>query len=109
MFISSTLTSPLVALTHTAQEITQGNLEARAKISSLNEIGTLGNALNTMTDTLKDNIQSLEERVKERTSELEEVSQKADRRAAQFEGIVLIVKAINSIHEMEHSCPRSQP
>jgi len=35
VLISSTLTSPLVALTHTAQEITQGNLEARAKISSL--------------------------------------------------------------------------
>jgi GAF domain-containing protein len=104
--ISGALTSPLVSLTRTAEEITRGNLEARAEISTMNEIGTLATALNTMTATLRENIQSLEERVKDRTSELEEASQKADRRAAQFEAIVLIVKAINSIHEMSALLPQ---
>jgi len=106
MTISSALTSPLVSLTQTAQEITRGNLHAKAEISTLNEIGTLATALNTMTASLRENIQSLEERVKERTFELEAASQKADRRATQFEAIVLIVRAINSIHEMNMLLPQ---
>ena len=106
MTISSALTSPLVSLTQTAQEITRGNLHAKAEISTLNEIGTLATALNTMTASLRGNIQSLEERVKERTFELQAASQKADRRATQFEAIVLIVRAINSIHEMNMLLPQ---
>ncbi|HUI90474.1 MAG TPA: cache domain-containing protein [Anaerolineales bacterium] len=104
--ISGALTSPLASLTKTAEEITAGNLNATARIDARNEIGTLANALNTMTSTLKENIQSLEQRVAERTSALEESYRKADRRAAHFEAIALIVKAINSIHQMDALLPQ---
>lgn len=104
--ISGALTSPLAALTQTAEEITAGNLDAMANIGAQNEIGTLANALNTMTATLRENIQSLEQRVRERTSALEEISRHADRRAAQFEAVALIVKAINSIHQMDMLLPQ---
>jgi GAF domain-containing protein/HAMP domain-containing protein len=106
LVISSALTSPLGALTKTAEEITAGNLNATAEIGTRDEIGTLAVSLNTMTATLRENIQSLEQRVKERTSALEESSRNADRRAAQFEAIVLVVKAINSIHQMDRLLPQ---
>jgi GAF domain-containing protein/HAMP domain-containing protein len=68
--IGNGLTSPLVKLTKTAEEITRGNINTKADIQSADEIGTLANALNTMTSTLRNNIQSLEQKVDERTEDL---------------------------------------
>jgi len=104
--ISDTLMMPLRALTKTAEEITDGDLTATAEIRGQDEIGMLANTLNKMTSTLKENIRSLEQRVAERTSDLEEASRNADQRAAQFEAIALIVKAINSVHQMDALLPQ---
>ncbi|MFZ1041812.1 MAG: cache domain-containing protein [Anaerolineales bacterium] len=104
--ISSALMLPLGTLTKTAQEITAGNLAATAEVKGRDEIGTLANTLNTMTSTLRENIQSLEKRVAERTSALEHASKNADQRAAQFEAIALVVKAVNSIHQMDALLPQ---
>ncbi|KAF0108765.1 MAG: putative signaling protein [Anaerolineaceae bacterium] len=68
--ISNGLTLPLRILTKTAQEITDGNLAAEIKVRSRDEIGTLAKTLNTMTSTLRENIQSLEQRVDERTRQV---------------------------------------
>ncbi len=97
---------PLGALTKTAEEITAGNLAATAEVKRRDEIGMLANTLNTMTSTLRENIRSLEKRVAERTSALEQASKNADQRAAQFEAIALVIKAVNSIHQMDALLPQ---
>ncbi len=106
LLISGALTSPLRALTQTAREITAGNLEAKANIDSQNEIGTLATVLNTMTSTLRENIQSLEQRVQERTADLKSANEINARRAQEFEAIAITVKAINTIHQMDQLLPQ---
>ena len=70
LVIGNSLTSPLRALTKTAENITSGDLSAEAKAQGRDEIGKLALALNTMTSSLKTTIQSLEQKVDERTSDL---------------------------------------
>ena len=106
LLISNGLTNPLTALTRTAQEITNGDLDAKIQVQSKDEIGTLAKTLNVMTTTLRENIQSLEDRVAERTSELEAESRHAERRASQLEVVALITQAINSIRKTEELLPR---
>jgi GAF domain-containing protein/HAMP domain-containing protein len=105
IWIGNTLTSPLVALTQTAEEITDGNLNAEAEVRRADEIGILSKTLNTMTSTLRDSIQSLEQRVKERTYALEIASGNASRRATQFEAITQVTRAISSIRNMDELMP----
>jgi GAF domain-containing protein/HAMP domain-containing protein len=106
LVIGNGLTSPLRALTRTAQEITSGDLQAVIKVQGQDEIGTLAKTLNIMTSTLRENILSLEQRVTERTSALEVASRNAEHRAAQFEVVSLITRAINSIRKTEELLPR---
>ena len=105
IWIGNSLTSPLMALTHTAEEITGGNLNAEAVVRSRDEIGTLAKTLNTMTSTLRESIQSLEQRVKDRTYALEIASENASRRAVQFEAITQVTRAISSIRNMDELMP----
>ncbi len=105
LWIGNTLTFPLRALTKTAEEITGGNLSAESWVRGNDEIGTLSKTLNTMTATLRESILSLERRVKERTSALEIVSEKASRRASQFEAITQVTRAISSIRKTEDLMP----
>jgi GAF domain-containing protein/HAMP domain-containing protein len=104
--VGNALMSPLTALTKTAEEITAGNLAVTAEVKGRDEIGAVANALNTMTSTLRENIQSFEQRVTERAPTQEKALQNVDQRAAQFEAIALIVKAINSVHQMDELLPQ---
>jgi GAF domain-containing protein len=103
--IGNTLIGPLISLTGTAQQITQGDLDARALVKGHDEISTLAAALNTMTGRLRDSIVSLERRVKDRTAALEAASSTAGRRAAQFEAITQVTRAISSIRNMDELMP----
>ncbi len=102
---SNTLTAPLLRLTATAKEIAEGNLHARAPISGRDEIATLGETLNATAGRLQDLIQSLESRVRDRTDALEKASSSAARRAAQFEAITQVTRAIGSIRNMDELMP----
>ena len=103
--IGNTLISPLTSLTATAEEIARGDLDARAGVRGQDEIATLAQALNTMTSRLRDSIQSLERRVKDRTAALEVASLNAGKRAAQFEAITQVTRAISSIRNMDELMP----
>ncbi len=70
LIIGNSLTSPLRALTSTAEKITQGELTAEAKVQGRDEIGKLALAINTMTASLRSTIQSLGQKVEERTADL---------------------------------------
>jgi GAF domain-containing protein len=102
---SNTLTAPLVALTQAAREITAGNLTARARIRTRDEFGILAEALDTMTDNLRAMVQSLEERVRDRTAALAVASEDANSRAAQFEAVTRVTGAISSIRNVRELMP----
>jgi GAF domain-containing protein/HAMP domain-containing protein len=70
LLIGNGLTIPLLALTKTAEEITHGNQAAEAVVSSQDEVGVLAMAINTMTSSLRHLIQSLEQQVEERTTDV---------------------------------------
>jgi GAF domain-containing protein/HAMP domain-containing protein len=72
--IARTFTRPIVDLTKTADSIAQGDLNARAKIESTDEIGTLASTFNSMTDQLQSTLTGLEQRVMERTADFQKTA-----------------------------------
>ncbi|MCL4249724.1 MAG: GAF domain-containing protein [Anaerolineae bacterium] len=61
---------PIERLSRTAQDIRDGNLEARAAVTSQDEIGTLAQSFNDMTARLQEMIIYLEDLVEERVRDL---------------------------------------
>ncbi len=62
---------PIEALSGTAQAIIKGDLTQQVKVTSQDELGKLAGAFNAMTAQLRGLIDSLEDRVQERTRALE--------------------------------------
>lgn len=72
VLVARSITKPLASLTTTAIAIAEGgNLSQKAQITSQDEIGLLAKAFNKMTSRLRHAIESLEDRVRERTRALE--------------------------------------
>jgi len=71
LFITRSIANPLAELAETATQIAAGNLERVATVKRTGEVGMLGRAFNSMTAQLRELISSLEQRVAERTQELE--------------------------------------
>jgi GAF domain-containing protein/HAMP domain-containing protein len=71
IFISRSITVPVGQLTQAASEIAGGNLEVRAPSGTTDEVGILAGAFNSMTTQLRDLVGSLEQRIAERTQNLE--------------------------------------
>ena len=68
------ITRPIGKLSETAEQIAAGDLSLTAKVEHADEIGALALAFNSMTFQLRSLIGALEERVAERTRELEKRS-----------------------------------
>ena len=75
MFIAQYLAKPIVRLTTIANRVAAGDLEAQAKVETGDETGTLAATFNMMTTRLRNVIGSLEQRVSERTHDLELASE----------------------------------
>jgi GAF domain-containing protein/HAMP domain-containing protein len=71
IFLAQTLTNPIARLTAVASEIAGGNLAAQARVESNDEIGTLASTFNSMTSQLQETLTGLEQRVADRTRNLE--------------------------------------
>ncbi len=67
------LTGPITRLTAVAQQVAGGDLAVQARVESEDEIGQLTTVFNTMTAQLRETIGTLEERVTDRTRQLEAV------------------------------------
>jgi GAF domain-containing protein/HAMP domain-containing protein len=113
VYLGNSLIEPVISLTQTAQEAAQGDLSVRSNVKSKDEIGVLAAAFNQMTGQLSNLIGTLEKRVADRTQELtarsndlEIAGANIQQRATQFEAIALIVKAINSVHQMDALLPQ---
>ena len=104
--IANRLTTPLKSLTGVANEIIRGNFEAKAQIQDRDEIGTLAETLNIMTSNFKNLVQSLEERVNERTAELKGELVKGELRGKQFEALAKVAQAISATQNLQELLPQ---
>jgi len=102
---SQVLATPLVSLTNVAEKISAGDISARAQITTEDEIGALSKSFNRMTDELNQTLNTLEERVAERTTDLEIARQQSEKRANELTAIGEISKAISSEQKLETLLP----
>jgi GAF domain-containing protein/HAMP domain-containing protein len=104
-FASQILTSPLISLTKVAEKISTGDLAARAKATTEDEIGALSTSFNQMTEDLYRTVNSLELRVSERTEDLEVARQQSEKRANELQSVGEISKIITSEQELKTLLP----
>lgn len=94
LLVSRSIGDPLNDLAETASQIAAGDLERTAPVDRRDEIGTLAQAFNQMTAQLRDLIGGLEQRVAERTRDLEI-------RSAYLEASAEVGHAASSILEID--------
>ena len=74
-YFGNTLTRPLAQLTSVASQVAGGNLTVQVPVTSQDEIGTLATTFNSMTGQLHTLVGSMEQKVAERTRDLELASE----------------------------------
>ncbi len=67
--VARQVTRPILRLASTASAVAGGDLHATAPVTSEDEVGQLTTAFNGMTVQLRENVETLERRVEERTAE----------------------------------------
>ena len=72
----SGLLRPVMHLTKVVKQFGEKNMDARCEIRSNDEIGELGRSFNSMADTIQSHSMTLENKVLERTKELNEKNEK---------------------------------
>lgn len=107
LVVGRVIVRPLKRLTETVGQIAAGNLSSRAAIETEDESGFLAQSFNQMTDRLTETLQGLEDRIAERTVELEALNQVNLRRAARLEAIARISRVVSSAHSLERLLPQT--
>ena len=79
------LVTPVKQLTADTGKFMKGDLSFRTEIVANDEVGKLGLSFNTMVDQIQTLVSGLEQRVIQRTAELEGANQQVTRRAKQFD------------------------
>jgi GAF domain-containing protein/HAMP domain-containing protein len=92
IWLSRQISSPIVQLTRTAQQITEGDLNAQVLVTSKDEIGTLGTTFNTMTTQLR---QTLEE-IEQQTAALQTNTKVLSRQAIQLQTAADVSRSVSS-------------
>ncbi|MBN1660275.1 MAG: GAF domain-containing protein [Anaerolineae bacterium] len=104
--MTRSIADPIVDLADTATEISKGALDRRADVERDDEIGALGQAFNSMTAQLRDLINSLEQRVEERTHALQKANLALEQRAVQLQTSAQVGREITSILNIDVLLPR---
>ncbi len=98
--MGDSITAPLESLTEVAKQVAAGNLDATAEITTEDEIGILGNTLNSMSATAKNLVANLEGLVAERTRVIE-------KRIAQMQAVTEVGKAVAAQRDLEELLNRT--
>jgi len=105
-FVARLIIRPIGRLTHVAEIVTAGDLSAQAQVTSQDEIGVLSKAFNTMTTQLRQTLEGLEQRVRERTRESEKATEQMGYRANQLQTVSEVARAIATVQDIDHLLPR---
>jgi len=101
LWLTRRIAHPLARLANAARNIGDGGLTEEVRLERSDEIGDLARAFNTMTAQLGNLINQLEQRVVERTVELEEANRALKHRALQVETSFKVGRQITSILETQ--------
>jgi len=104
-FASQRIASPIVNLTNVTSQIAQGDLAVRADIQTQDEIGALSDSFNRMTNQLQETLKGLEQRVAERTSDLNAARIQSEERAQDLQSISDISRIISSEQRLDILLP----
>ncbi len=99
LFTRRRIVSPLLVLREGVELLTEGNLNHHIDIPTNDEFGTLANAFNFMTDQLKEIIDTLEQRVADRTHRLEIVALLGERLNKILDVEELLAELVNQVKE----------
>ena len=100
--LGAQLAQPIENLSLTAARIGKGELSVRAEKTSDDEVGALASSFNTMADELKNTLDGLEQRVAERTRDLEIAQSAMTRRANELQSVAEIAtRASTSTNAIE--------
>jgi putative methionine-R-sulfoxide reductase with GAF domain len=97
--LSLLLVRPIAQLTQTAEEIATGNLNSRAKVTGTDEVGILASSFNKMTSQLQETLQGLEQRVADRTRDLQIVAEVGTATATILESKRLLQEVVDLTKE----------
>lgn len=101
IFMSEVISRPIRKLSVTAEKITAGDLNAYASVNTRDEFSFLANSFNTMTERLRNLISNLEQRVADRTQELENQNQTLVFRSKQLRTISEVAQNIASVQNLD--------
>ncbi len=96
---------PITHLANAAGRIASGDLAATAPVERLDEIGLLATAFNSMTSQLRQTLEGLEQRVKDRTTDLEQANLLTARRAQELETISEVSRIIATEQNLNKVLP----
>ncbi len=100
-FATSLFSNPILNLTEAATRITQGDLSVEARVRSNDEIGVLGSTFNLMTKQLKEFIDTLESRVRERTEQLAQQNESLQFRSKQLQTVADVARSVASTTDVD--------
>ena len=100
LFTTRRITTPLANLAKTVEQISNGELQIIAKVDQEDEIGALARSFNSMTAQLRSMVDSLEQRVAQRTQELE-------RRSVQLQVAAEVARDASTVREMNQLLSRA--
>jgi GAF domain-containing protein/HAMP domain-containing protein len=95
------LIKPVKQLTIDTGKFAEGDLSFRTNILTNDEVGKLGLSFNTMVNQIQSLVTGLEQRVNERTADLEGANQQVARRAKQFESISRVTHTISATRDLD--------
>jgi GAF domain-containing protein/HAMP domain-containing protein len=100
-FVSRLFTKPILDLTDSAVKVSTGDLTTLTRVTSTDEIGILGNAFNSMTKQLRESIENLEIRVRERTQLLAKQNETLQYRSVQLQTVADVARGLVSTTDFE--------
>ncbi len=94
--LSRQIARPVLSISEAANQMATGNLNARAPELTRDEIGALAVSFNAMAGRIHQLVDGLEQRVAERTSELETTTHQSERRARDLQTVSEVARAVST-------------